>query len=78
MLSTPDAAGSSEHLVRLDGEMAEMLLLLPARQAAALERAARQRGLTSAQLTRRLIGAFLEKTGRPAGPAPDLGGLSPF
>jgi hypothetical protein len=35
--------------------MAEVTLLLPSGQAAALERVARQRGLTVAQLLRRLI-----------------------
>jgi hypothetical protein len=60
MVSTQET-GSSDQMIRLDGEMMEMLLLLPNRQAAALERAARAQGLTSGQLTRRLIAAYLEK-----------------
>jgi hypothetical protein len=60
MVSTQEP-GSSEQIIRLDGEMMEMLLLLPNRQAAALERVARAQGLTSGQLTRRLIAAYLEK-----------------
>jgi hypothetical protein len=60
MVSTQEPR-SSEQIFRLDGEMMEMLLLLPNRQAAALERAARAQGLTSAQLTRRLIAAYLDK-----------------
>jgi hypothetical protein len=59
MLSTKDLIGSTESLVRLDGEMMELVLLLPTGQAAALEHAARRQGLTSGQLTRRLIAAFL-------------------
>jgi hypothetical protein len=50
---------TGEGLSRLDREMAELVLLLPAGQAADLERAARRRGLTAAQLTRSLIRAFL-------------------
>jgi hypothetical protein len=49
-----------EQLAYLDGGMMELTLLLPEEQALALEQAARQRGLTGAQLTRRLIGLFLE------------------
>ncbi len=61
MVTIQENAGSSEQLFRLDGEMMELMLLLPSWQAAALERAARQQGLTSGQLTRRLITAYLEK-----------------
>jgi hypothetical protein len=42
-------------------DVVELTLLLVARQMAALERAAGQRGLTVAQLTRRLIGDFLQQ-----------------
>jgi hypothetical protein len=63
MVSTWDVADSSGQLLHLDGEMTEMLLLLPVPQAAALEKAARAQGLTSAQLTRRLISNFLRNAG---------------
>jgi hypothetical protein len=61
MVTTTESASLSEQFFRLDNEMTELHLLLPSRQAAALERAATKEGLTSAQLTRRLIGAFLDK-----------------
>jgi GAF domain-containing protein len=44
-----------------DEELIEVPLLLTGQQAAALELAARQRGLTSAQLLRRLIREFTEE-----------------
>jgi hypothetical protein len=72
MASSQDPAGLSGLLVPLDAEMTEMLLLLPSAQAAALERAARRHGLTSAQLTRRLINHFLEGEGPFSGLAPEL------
>lgn len=43
-----------------DGEMVELALCLPGWQAQCLERAAHQRGLTAAQLLRRLIGQGLD------------------
>lgn len=69
MVVTTDVTGELGSLHPVDGEMTEMLLLLPNHQAAALERAARHRGLTSAQLARRLIRAFLETAAadRPTG-----------
>jgi hypothetical protein len=51
-----------------DEEVAELALLLPTGQAAALEAAARQRGLTTAQLTRQLIRDFLDQFGEPRFP----------
>jgi hypothetical protein len=56
-----DAApyGAVEGVSRVDAEMAELVLLLPDAQVAALEQAARRRGLTAAQLARRLIREFL-------------------
>jgi hypothetical protein len=44
----------------LDREMVELLVLVPADEAAALERAAQQRDLTAGQLIRRLIRDFLD------------------
>jgi hypothetical protein len=60
MARGPEVSDSTERLTSLDGEVAEMLLLLPTDQAARLEEAARRRGLTSAELTRRLIRGFLQ------------------
>jgi hypothetical protein len=48
-----------------DGDVLEFTLLLPGWQAAALETAARQRGLTSAQLVRDLIRTFLHHEPSP-------------
>ena len=42
-----------------DTEVVELALLLPARDMAALERAARQRGLTIGQAVRQVISGFL-------------------
>ena len=41
------------------GEVVELPLLLPLWQAVALEKAARERGMTTAQMLRRLIGERL-------------------
>jgi hypothetical protein len=46
--------------------MAELVVLLPAEEAAALERAAKQHDLTTGQLVRRLVRDFLA----PALPPP--------
>jgi hypothetical protein len=46
---------------RLDREMVELSLLLPAWQLAQLESAARGQGLTTGQMLRRLINAFLHE-----------------
>jgi hypothetical protein len=45
-----------------EGDVAEMPLLIPAAQAAALEGAAHRRGVTAAQLVRRLVQDFLITT----------------
>jgi hypothetical protein len=45
--------------------VAEVDLLLAVPQVAALERAARQRGLTTAQLLRWIIQDFLNQPGKP-------------
>jgi len=45
----------------LDGDMAELLLLVPTGQAAALATVARERGLTVGQMIRRLIRSFLRQ-----------------
>ena len=55
-----DTSANGGKVIRLDGEMAEVLLLLPNEEADALEQAARQRDLTAAQLVRRLIRDFLD------------------
>ena len=49
-----------------DAEAVELALLLPRWQAAALEDAAHQRGLTAGQMLRKLIGAAL-KEANPVG-----------
>ncbi len=52
-------SASQETVIPLDTDLAEITLFLTARQAAALEEAARQFGLTAAQMTRCLIEEFL-------------------
>jgi hypothetical protein len=69
MVSTP--AGTREPPTPLNGEITEMLLLLPTAQAAALERMARRHGLTSGQLARRLIGEFLARSSSACGAEED-------
>jgi hypothetical protein len=44
----------------LDNEVVELALLLPRWQAAALEQAAHERGLTAGQMLRKLIGMSLK------------------
>ncbi len=57
----PDALASQGNgIAWLDGEMAEMMLLVPGRQLAALERVARSRGWTPGQVVRRLVRDFCE------------------
>jgi hypothetical protein len=46
-----------QDMTSLDAEVIEMSLLLPRWQALALQSAARQRGMSAAQMLRRLIGA---------------------
>jgi hypothetical protein len=51
----------------LDGhDVVEIPLLLTARQAAALCRASRRRGMTAGQLARRVLADFLGRGARPA------------
>ena len=51
-----DDAGLKERQARpFDGDMAELTLLLPGWEARRLEAAAHRRGLTTAQMLRRLI-----------------------
>ncbi len=54
-----------ETIDALDRDVVEVTLLLAADQAAALENAAFQHGLTVAQMTRRLIEHFLHRTSVP-------------
>lgn len=58
--------GVSE-VTAIDAEVVELALLLPRWQAAALENAAHQRGLTAGQMLRRLIGATLSGSSAVAG-----------
>jgi hypothetical protein len=58
---------------RLDEEMAEVSLLLPVWQAAALERLARTRGLTVGHLLRLLIQDYLACPTDPERPSPAEG-----
>jgi hypothetical protein len=51
--------GGTEELFPSDAEVAEVGLLLPGAQAAALERAARRRDLSVGQLLRRLVRDYL-------------------
>lgn len=54
----------SSEAARQDQEVVELHLLLPQWQAAALEAAARRRGMTTGQMLRRVIGELL--TAQPA------------
>lgn len=61
----PVAAGflaprpGSREITPLDDEVVELALLLPRKQATALEEAAHARGLTAGQMLRKLIGRGL-------------------
>jgi hypothetical protein len=55
----PASADGSE-ISRLDGEMVELALLLPSWQAAALEVAAQDQGLTAGQVLRHLVRNFCD------------------
>jgi hypothetical protein len=57
-----------------DEQVAELLLLLPGRQAAELERLAHSSGLTMGQLTRLLIRDYLADRGGPAPISKPAGG----
>jgi hypothetical protein len=54
--------GRAEGVSPLDAGMTEFVLLLPDWQVAELEQAAHLRGLTAAQMTRRLIRDFLKQS----------------
>jgi hypothetical protein len=58
----PGQSGFEGEGSRLPGEVVELSLLLPDSQLEALEQEARSRGLTTAQLLRRLVDAFLVHT----------------
>jgi hypothetical protein len=51
-----EASKLSPDMSALDADMIEMALLLPRWQAMALQRAAKQRGMTPGQMLRRMIG----------------------
>jgi hypothetical protein len=59
-------------------EVVELALLLPSWQAKALESAARCRGLTTAQMLRRLIGDLVTAPTAPVEPAAALEAVHPF
>jgi hypothetical protein len=65
-----NASADQEAALTHDADVAEMIFLLTARQAAALEAAAHQCSLTAAQMIRRLIEDFLlrESNLSPADP----------
>jgi hypothetical protein len=66
IIDSPVASGflapqpGTREFTPLDNEVVEMSLLLPRWQAAALEQAAHDRGLTAGQMLRKLIGATLK------------------
>lgn len=55
-------SGDDKHSLAYDDEIAELAVLLPCQQAEDLEQAAQERGLTVAQMIRRLIQDFLRGT----------------
>lgn len=56
----PGTAGGAEGSGSPEQEMLELVFHLPARQAFALERAARRQGRTAGQVLRRLVREFLD------------------
>jgi hypothetical protein len=52
-----DDTALGHEMTRLDAEVIEMALLLPRWQAVALQSAAKLKGMSTAQLLRRMIGA---------------------
>jgi hypothetical protein len=58
---------TDEDLLPFDEEIAELSVLLPGRQVLRLEQAAHDRGLTAAQMIRRLIQEFLKRGRRSEG-----------
>jgi CheY-like chemotaxis protein len=65
MVDAARAVGPPEGLFPRGAEVAEVTLFLPAADAAALEQAACSRGLTAAQLLRRLVRDFLARGDSP-------------
>ena len=63
-MSLPIAQNAEFHegLVPLDGEVAELSLLVPCWQAAALEKVAGTQGMTSGQLLRRIVQQVISTT----------------
>jgi len=59
-ISLPARLANSDgsEISRLDGEMVELALLLPSWQAAALEMAAQDQGLSAGQMIRRIVRDF--------------------
>jgi hypothetical protein len=57
----PTPAAVDTRVSQLDREMVELSLLLPEWQLVQLESAARSQGLTTGQMIRRLINAFLHE-----------------
>lgn len=58
--------GDGDHFLAYDDEITELSVLLPGAQALSLEQAAHERGLTVAQMLRRLIQDFLKGGPRSA------------
>ena len=58
--------GDDDRFLAYDAEIAELSVLLPGEQVLGLEQAAHERGLTTAQMLRRLIQDFL-RGGQNAG-----------
>lgn len=58
--------GDDHPFLAYDADIAELSVLLPGEQAQGLERAAHERGLTTAQMLRRLVQDFL-RGGQRAG-----------
>ena len=54
-----DANTLGPDMSAVDADMTEMALLLPRWQALALQNAAKKRGITTAQMLRRMIGAMV-------------------
>jgi hypothetical protein len=56
MMTTSEPAAIGPEMTSLDSDVIELALLLPRWQAQALQSAARQRGMSAAQMLRKLIG----------------------
>jgi hypothetical protein len=74
MTDTPVSSGflaprpGTREITPIDNEVVELALLLPRWQAEALEDAAHQRGLTTGQMLRKMIGASLKGPASRPGP----------